>query len=159
MADHRILGISLGTRLIGMALLHNNELQDWQIKSFKPSWSKQKLHTICSAIELYIEDYGVTHLALKVSVGGIHSPAIVDLMYHIEKLTKEKQVAYSKHTLVQVMQANELKGSKQQLMDAILKKYPDLQTEYFREQKIKMDYYTKVFEAVAVADLVAKMLL
>jgi len=60
-----VLGISPGTRLTGLALLRDGELTDWRVKTFKGPWSESKLRDIVFALKTYIDDTGVSVVALK----------------------------------------------------------------------------------------------
>lgn len=156
MASAKVLGVSLGTRLIGIAILNGKRLDDWQVKSFRALWSEKKLAAIADMIERYVVDFKITHLAIKVPTPNTDSPAVRQIISAIESIAKENGIEYKHRTMRQLKLAliGTCESNKLALTDFILQKYPELETEYLRQKDIKMVYHSKVFEAVAAADVV-----
>src|ERR1039458_9865646 len=64
-ASTTILGVSPGTRTMGLAVLRRGELIEWRVKTYKGVWSKEKLAYILQAIEKICDYYQVTGIAMK----------------------------------------------------------------------------------------------
>lgn len=86
------LGISPGTRLTGLAIAKNGKFLDWQLKSFKGKWSGIKLTIILRSIQGIIEQYGITHIALKVPHPSRSSKAVKKLCKEIQWLAHEYNI-------------------------------------------------------------------
>lgn len=143
-----ILGLSVGTQLMGLARLNGNALEDWQVKNFEGNWSKIKLKIILQTIERYMEEHRVTAVALKVPEACRSSNAVEEVTNGILWLCERKSVPVATYTI------NELKSlcnasNKAELMEYILNLYPELTHVFKQTQKVKRVYYVKIFEAVA----------
>ena len=157
----RVLGLSLGTRTIGMVTAELNCVFYTQMKLFKDSWSEKKLQAILSAIDQYITKRNIKHIALKIPPHYSHSPAIVQLLTGIESLAKAKQVELHIFTLHNITQAwteaEKTRVNKRQLVKIILEKY-NLYHVYKKQANNKAGHYDKIFEAVGAADIVLRKL-
>src|SRR5436189_2392697 len=76
-----VLGVSLGTRIAGIAVMRNRELITYKVKTFKGPWSKKKQNEILMLFDKLYEHYDIQYLALKL-VSHLHSSKALD------KLTK-----------------------------------------------------------------------
>ena len=154
MAFSRVLGISLGTGKLGVAVMESYSIFDCQMKCFTGEWSPKKLQAIVSVIERYVVDHKIKHIAVKIPTVAVPAPAIAELLEEIKKLTQAKNMILHTYSIAQLKRAwaGSQKMNKKQLMECVLKKYPELQQEYAREMRSKLKYYEKVFEAVSIAD-------
>ena len=156
MAAHRvILGISSGTRSIGLAVIRNGELVDWNVKTFKGEWSKDKLKYIMHKLESICDYCQVTTIALKKVDPSKGSRPLEVLTAHIAKLACGKRipiVAYSIYDLHSVTDER-YRSAKKSIGEYVLDTYPRLRQEYLKERNNKREYYTKMFEAVLCAHL------
>ncbi len=59
------LGISLGTRSIGLAVFRDGELIDWKVQCFKGYWSAAKCSLIAGTVRKHIKLYAPDSIALK----------------------------------------------------------------------------------------------
>lgn len=153
-----ILGISPGTRIMGLGVVQNGELVEWQVKSFKGSWSKEKLKLILEAIENLCAHFHVTDVALKV-ISPLHSSKnLLVLTDRISELAKKNKVRLNKFTMQDLKKkaGDQGKNSMNDLMESITHKYPVLKREYLKERNNLNPYYLKMFEAIAAAGLVGQ---
>lgn len=153
-----ILGISPGTRIMGLGVVQNGELMEWQVKSFKGSWSKEKLKLILETIENLCDHFQVTDVALKV-VSPLHSSKnLLVLTDRISELAKKNKVRLYKFTMQDIKRkaGDQRKNSMNDLMESITHKYPVLKREYLKERNNLNPYYLKMFEAIAAAGLVGQ---
>ena len=63
-----ILGISPGTKYLGIAVLRGPELRDWRVKAFKGRWSEGKLGKIEAVLASLVARYDPDILAVKASI-------------------------------------------------------------------------------------------
>ena len=148
MQTSNILGISLGTRTIGMAMTINGELVDWYIKAFKGKWSEQKKELILDTVDRMRERYTITSFAIKVpSVLENHDP-LKKLYTEINLLAQAKAIktdTYTIQTLKDFCGADV--SNKALLRKKVLQLFPELKNEFNKEMENKNAYYTKLFEA------------
>lgn len=148
-----ILGISVGTQLMGLALKNGIALEDWQVKNFEGVWSKRKLKVISITVSRYIKDNNVQYVALKVPEDNKSSDAM-------KKLLKElKRVCMAQNVELWTCTINELKlccgaKNKAELMQYVLARHPELSQVFAKTQKVKKVYYVKIFEAVMASMLI-----
>lgn len=147
-----VLGISLGTRSIGMAMLAEGELIDWSIKSFRGAWSEQKKLQILDTVEQMMERYSVTAFAIKVPDKMHHFPVLESLLAEIIQLAKDKAITTATFT-IQSLKAICGKDvtNKGTLRTTVLNSFSELKAEYQKESRNRNAYYTKLFEATLAA--------
>ncbi len=146
------LGISIGTRTVGIAVAAYRELEEWQVKSFKDSWSKQKLIIICAEIKKLAISYKVKQVLIKLPETG--SAAVSALVHAIEILLQKLSVMVSILSLSDVKQGwGDNSINKKELVALVVRQYPFLERLYLREQAAKTMYYIKLFEAVALVSI------
>jgi len=148
-----VLGISIGTRSMGIAILRGDVLMRWEMRSFPYTWSPEKLHAIVSAITDLITDHSPDLIAIR-------SPSAQHASIGLELLIKALQkLSTPKGVLIRFCSLTELKNhysqkkrmSNRMLRDVTVKLYPELFREYEKEQHYTRPYYTKIFEAVMAA--------
>ncbi|MBW4891135.1 hypothetical protein KXQ82_15525 [Mucilaginibacter sp. HMF5004] len=148
-----ILGISIGTRTSGIAILSNRSLVSWDTLSFKDSWSQQKGSYIISKYERYMKEHNVTMVVLKIPRISHHTDAIIDLINKIGSIIYPGCMVEYK-TQAEIKAAiPEIKNSRD-LMNHTATLYPILERHKHRELQNKNSYHDKMFEAVLVAHLV-----
>jgi len=156
MADTKaILGISSGTRSIGLAMMRNGDLVDWKVKTFKGEWSKDKLEYILRQLDAICRYYSVTAIALKKVDPSKGSRQLEVLTAGIIKLARRKRIpidTYTIHDLHSVADGR-YRSAKKSIAEFVLDTYPTLRREYLRERNNKREYYTKMFEAVVCAHI------
>lgn len=152
-----ILGISLGTRSIGIAVLKGENLMDWRVKSFKGEWSKMKLNKILSVLDDIINGFGIQKIIIKIPDSFQNSFGLELLLHGVLKIAKENCIS-CKHVTTSVLKrwiekkTEPTKGS----INEILKiKFPQLNFELKRESINRNPYYFKMLEAISVVFLLS----
>ena len=154
-----ILGISLGTRRVGLAICTRNGLIDWRMRIFKETYSRKKVKRIWRVIEQAIERYGVTAVGMKIPHKSLRSEGINQCLKEITTRIVAKDIPlyfYEIETIEGYYLKSKVKN-KTALAEVIAEKYPLLKNEYFRLGKSK--YNMKIFEAIAVMELALLQLL
>ena len=150
------LGISIGTRTIGFAVLYNNELLDWRIKTFPGKWTEKKQERILRMFERLLSDrYRITSITLKAPIPALCSENIMRLVKAIQKLAKSKQIHISYCTVQELKRRymeTVTRTNKEVFISALMQKYPEL-TGYDRYRAKRQVYYTKLFEAIVCAEI------
>jgi len=148
-----ILGISLGAKRTGIAIISYGTLIHWQLHTFFGTWSDKKSQRILDRYEKYIRTYGVKRIAVKIPPETHHSTAVVALLkallercqYHgcmVEYKTKTE----IKQHIPEVQNANEL-------IAYVTNRFPILTLEQERQLRNKQPYQIKMFEAVLMAHI------
>ena len=146
-----ILGISPGTRTMGLALARDGELIDWRVKTFNGFWSESKLKTIVHVLKTHIEDTGVTAVALKKPDVFRSSSGLELLISELKALCHRYQIPVSMFSLKTLKeQYSKEKGfTKAAMIKRVASQFPALYADYNKEQRNRFKYYTKMFEAIA----------
>jgi Holliday junction resolvasome RuvABC endonuclease subunit len=154
MGNRVLLGISPGTRIIGLAVLYNGELVEWKVKTFKETWSIDKRTAILSAISRLCGYHGVQVVVLK-KINPLKSSLqldkLVDAIIQQAEREKIKVVQYSLEDLDFDMRSSK-KQTKSSISEKVVSRHPQLKLAYIREQNNRKEYYTKMFEAIAMAE-------
>lgn len=147
-----ILGLSVGTQLMGMALMKGRSLEDWQVKNFEGKWSNMKLRIIVQTVDRYIQDHSVRLVALKVPEECRSSSALEMLTDALIRLCESKNIPLNTFTITDLkMYCGAI--NKKELVQYILAIYPELSSVSAKSQKVKKVYYVKIFEAVLASML------
>lgn len=144
-----ILGISLGTRMLGIARLEGTSLNDWRVKTVTGRLSKLKLRTIILFIERYCKDNQVTTIALKVPEQS--SRALNVLIKEITGFAKDEHIGLHLYTITELKRHYQ-KKNKLGVMEYVTEAYPEVKVIYQKQKKAKNPYYIKLFEAVCTAE-------
>lgn len=153
-----ILGISLGTRLVGLAVVHDGELIDFRVRKFYDVWSYEKRAEMVKSIAQTVKRYGIKKIVVKTPKPYHCSQSITDLTNDIIALGERDNIRVMVCTISTILRKdkeNTLKN-KQSLIQSIICKYPDhkrLARLYAKEQQNHAPYYAKLFEAVACTEL------
>jgi hypothetical protein len=145
------LGISLGTRLVGIALFEGSTLVEWQTKAFPKHWSEKKLQEMCTAIRAVISHRALARVAIKVPPAPYASYPLQLLEAEIAAYTREKHIPVTCYGDIRSLFTN--CTNKAELLSTMVNRYPSLKNEYEKEITKKHRYYLKLFEAVAVGHL------
>jgi RNase H-fold protein (predicted Holliday junction resolvase) len=146
------LGISIGTRTVGFAVSMYRELEEWQVKSFKDSWSKQKLIIICAEIKKIALAYKVKQVRIKLP--NSTSAAVSELLGAVTALLQKLSIAVVVLTLGEVKRSwGTATCNKKELVAKVVQQYPFLERLLVRNREGTSMYYIKLFEAVALVSL------
>jgi Holliday junction resolvasome RuvABC endonuclease subunit len=151
-----ILGISPGTRSLGIAIIRDGELLDARIKTFPGKWSDSKRKTIVGAILRFLEDFSVTDVTLKTIHEARGSAALNQLIYDIKDIAEKRKLKFVIHTINDLKKylLKENNGRKEIISTYIVEKFPELYSDAEKERKNRHNYYIKMFEAVTCALLI-----
>lgn len=150
-----ILGISPGNKQTGFAILKNNELVEWGIKTFNGKWSKTKLMAILECLEDIIERYKATGIVVKKIDDKQISFQVEEIIKGLKGISSNLSIPLKILNLSEIKEKYllEQKPTKKNLVEEITRKYPELLLEYKKENKNLNSYYLKLFEAVALASI------
>lgn len=148
-----VLGISPGTRTIGIATIKDGQLTKRQLLSYPQKWSDQKLQKMLSVLEGYLSKYTIQQVAIKIPDELPISTAYIQLVGAINVLCEQLGIQAQYYTLSELKQGYfpDRDINKQMLISYLQQQYPEL--EYFSKNRKRLSYYAKIFEAVGVARL------
>jgi Holliday junction resolvasome RuvABC endonuclease subunit len=150
-----ILGISPGTRSMGLAVMKGGELIEWRVKTFKGSWSHGKLKDILFVIMEYVQAHNIKIIALKKP--GMHrsSGGLDQLASELTVWAKMNRIKVLSFTLQEMKRhySKEKNFNKAEMIKQVALQYPELYSEYNKEQRNKKAYYVKMFEAVSIIEI------
>lgn len=155
MAKEAVLGISLGTRRLGIAIVRNDRLIHFQIQTFPGIWSDKKLRYILSAISGHVQRHTIGGIVVKIPDTLPTSKAFNQLIGSLNILSEDMRVKTRYYTLsdLKIAHAGAEKTSRKWLIESIVKQHPELLPEYHKEHRNKEAYYYKMFEAVLCAHM------
>jgi Holliday junction resolvasome RuvABC endonuclease subunit len=144
-----ILGISPGTRTVGLAVIRDGRLVEWRVKTFPKKWSKGKLQHIQKALTQTCEYYGISLMAIKKIDPAKSSRKLDRLVSSIQSLAQKRKIRVRYYTIHDLYdRTGNAKRRKGQIAEYVLEQYSELRTEYLKERNNKRQYYAKMFEAV-----------
>ena len=148
------LGISIGGRYFGYAVMKLGDLDDWGNKTFKGAWTDQKLLIMIWAIEKIIDRYDITTINVKTPPFMDRYSSLKKLSDGIKDLASEKNISMKIYTLQDLHKNSkeEVKHTKRNILIQIALKYPYVNHE-FLDNNQKQPYYSKILEAIAIAEL------
>ncbi len=154
MATETILGISPGTRIMGFAVIKDGELVEWRVKTFKEKWSKEKQGAILSIITRLIDHFDVKRIALKKIDPLSNTHQLEILIRAIEMLAQKKRISIKRYSLsdLDIDKRSGKRDGRAKLTERIAERHPELKQEYLKERNNRKEYYTKMFEAIAMAE-------
>jgi len=148
-----ILGISIGTRSSGIAILHNGKLVAWNTLSFRNVWTEKKADKIVSRYDAYLKKHKVTTVVLKIPPLSHQTDAILNLLQRIRELVTYHGCMVEYKTKEEVKKAIPEIRNTRQLISHASNLYPVLLPESMQELSNRHSYHHKMFEAVIVAHM------
>ena len=150
-----ILGLSIGTRKIGTALIKNNHLDCAKVWVFPGRWNDKKLHKMMTKLHQKVHRFKITSIAIKVPSPTHHTIGVKALIAAIKEYCKEKAVSLHVCTIKELKAHGHEEGRKNKkvLIQSLANKYPQLYLKARKEEMNKNRHHTKMFEAVAAAEL------
>jgi hypothetical protein len=148
----RILGVSLGTRYVGTAVLYNDRVLDARVRSFSGAWSDRKMQLIMTALKSTIGRYEISTIAVKIPPKHHCSPAILKLILEIERYSEKNRIELKLCTVDTLKLLYNTTGNKNALAKAIIEKYPNSILPRFYTEERRSAYHLRIFEAVASTD-------
>lgn len=145
-----ILGISPGTKYVGLAIQRNGVLYDWRVKHYKGAWSDDKLEKVANFIENLIIKHIISHVACKVPHASRTSKALTLLIERIRKIANEYKLQFHLYFIDELKDwFQENIRNKKSLGAYLTIQYPELTRIFVQESKSRHQYHTKAFEAIA----------
>ncbi len=143
-----ILGISLGTRSVGLAVISHGALIHWHTHSFPGAWSEQKGSTIIERCDAIISQFRIKRVLVKVPPWHHHNPAISTLLRALLKTFQCYGCMVDYKTKEELKRFVPEVQNRDSLLKYVVNRYPALEPEYEREAPLRRPYHTKMFEAV-----------
>ena len=150
-----ILGLSINTRMLGLAVVMGSLLVDYHIQLRKDSWSPRKRELILTSLQPWCESYNIKRIALSISYAKQTSRQTKELLEAIKGHFSKKEIGictYPPQTIYSFCQEGQ-KKTKKTAMRNIADLYPELSYQFQKEMTNKNKYYVKLFEAVGVATI------
>jgi hypothetical protein len=149
-----VLGISIGTRNVGLAVIKLRKLRDHRIRTFPGKWTSSKCEHITDTVEAIIKRNKITDIALKIPNPSHCSENLEELIEGIRELAGWFNAEVHTCTIqdIKLPYAVDGKGNKQVMVAALVDKYPQL-IENLRVGKRSQAYNARLFEAIACAEL------
>lgn len=145
-----VLGISPGSRYVGIALLRNGELHQWKVKSYKGIYEPAKVDRTLLYIEKLIVMQIVHSIACKVPHPKRTSLVLNRVIQRIQEIAEEYKIDIRIYTIEDLKSLFKMKFSNKYLLaEYVAKKYPQLNAILIRERKNKVRYHIRTFEAIA----------
>jgi hypothetical protein len=156
----KVLGLSLNTRMVGLAVISGTLLIDYQISLKKGSYGDIKREKIIASLQTWCTSYTIISIALAIPHEKHSNSKINELLESLQAYFSEKKVSittYPPKILHHFCEENVSK-TKKRGMKGLTEIYPELIHCYNKEMRNKNKYYVKLFEAVAVATLESRKL-
>ncbi|MEM2991372.1 MAG: crossover junction endodeoxyribonuclease RuvC [Halobacteria archaeon] len=149
------MGISPGTRYMGIAVFSGTELLDWGVKNIEGRWSKEKMKEAGLAISNLIERYQINVLAVKEFHPSRSSANLNQLVKGIRELARRKKLKIHQYSIKELEDffCPEGRINKEELAELVAKRYPVLFHELNKEKANRNPYYIKMFEATALGSV------
>lgn len=155
-----VLGLSINTRMLGLAIVCGNLLVDYHISLRKEPWTLIKRDLILTRLQPWCTSYSINSIALSIPYENQSSIPIKELLESIKVYFNNQKItlcSYPPQTLHVFCEETQTK-TKKEAMRKLTELYPELTTYYNKEQRNKNKYYVKLFEAVAVATVHSRKL-
>lgn len=144
-----MIGISPGTRTIGLAVIKDTILVDWTVKKFQEEWSDKKFERIIQNLEAYILRYNISVIAIKRHHVSRTSKELEQLVHGIMLMAKRHNINCKGYTIEELEHLCNGASTKEELMSYIYQHYPEI-IKNIKLTKDNIDYHLKMVEAVAL---------
>lgn len=151
-----VLGVSPGTRKIGIAVLDDNgKLCYWQLHTFPESWSETKHKRMLRTITKHMNRYKVRQVAIKIPDELPVSKPYVQLVGSINVVCEMRKIKAQYFTLSEFKQGYfpDRVVTKRELINYLSSQHPEPDAQQQKGQRKNTQYYDKVYEALGVARL------
>jgi hypothetical protein len=148
-----ILGISIGTKRTGIAVIKNGSLVRWDTHTLRGKWSEKKIASIIARCENHFKTLNVSVIVIKAPPFTHHSDNIMQLLKSLYAFIEYKGCLVDYKTKEDIKKIVPIIKNTHDLVTFAVTLYPQLQPEQAQEQANKNHYYVKMFEAVVVAHL------
>jgi hypothetical protein len=150
--DSPVLGISLGTRILGVAVVKGKELRLWQTKRWRNKWSPEKLQALLAYVDTTMGRYGITAIGIKVPPRGHFSHGLIELVSELSKMAAVRHLPVKTYRIQELKRlCSERSLNRDGMMRCIIGRFDFLQSQYLKEHSSKHSYHVKMFEAILAA--------
>lgn len=150
--DKPILGISLGTRILGVAIVNGRELRLWRTKRWKQRWSPQKRDALVGYLDSLIKQYRIAAIGVKVPPRGHFSHGLLELVSEMSKAGVVNRIPMKTFRIQELKKlCSQDSLNRDGMMRCIIQRFDFLQSHYLKEQSNKHSYHVKMFEAILAA--------
>ena len=129
-----VLGVSFSSRMLGLAVIQSDSLIDYSVKLFKETWSPAKMDRILSSLTSAVERYTITDMVL--SIPDIHYQVgpFQELWMEIANLGHDMSLNVQSYRQadLQALCSNSERMTRRSLMEALIQRYPELESFYTR---------------------------
>jgi hypothetical protein len=146
-----ILGISIGTRRNGIAVLRERKLEQAHVHTFNERWSTPKCVAILALYKKYLCDHDIAHVVVKIPKPSHFSLAIKQLIKGLNEYVSNHGCLIEYRTLEDIKRADPSITNRTTLRTKAVQHYPILAHELRKDSNNKHPYYNKLFEAVIAA--------
>lgn len=149
------MGISTNTRLLGMAIITEEGLEVHKVYLHKSPWSPSKANLIISSLEPCVRQYSITSVILSIPPRHHQTRAFCELLALLREYFLERNILFNEKPIAALYAfcRGKQRRTKVKVLQALIKRYPELTRFYQKELRNKAKYYTKLFEAVGMATL------
>jgi hypothetical protein len=142
---------------MGLAVLLNGELVEWKVKTFQEAWSQGKKRAILDAIQRMCIHHAVKTIIIKqMEPPFTPSKKLKGILYAIATHAKKNKIRV-RYFYLSELDYDMRTGKRQTKLDVskVAERHPELKIECTKERANRATYYTKMFEAVAAAEMTA----
>lgn len=126
---------------------------DWGIKVLAGKWSEEKMKKAIRILSDLIEQYEPSILAIKKLHPARSTEKLSTLANKIKGFAQRKGIKVFQYSIKEIEKffIESEKLSKKNLIEAMVKRYPELHPDVKREKSNRNPYKFRIFEAVALA--------
>jgi len=149
------MGISTNTRLLGLAIIINGELEVYKVQLHKSSWSLSKANQLITSLEACVRQYSIKQVILSIPPAHCQTKEFLCLIERFKQFFQQKNIPVigESSSVLHYFIGEHKRKTKKKLMRALVERFPELRVEYEKEMRNKNKYYIKLFEAVGMAAL------
>jgi Holliday junction resolvasome RuvABC endonuclease subunit len=138
---------------LGIAVLYGPELMDWRVKALDGKWSIEKIKKAIRIISELIDLHSPGLLVIKKLHPSRRTKNLLRLANKIKNLARRKGLKIHRYSIKEIEKCFIEGGklNKRNLIEAMVRHYPELHSDLKKEKSHKNPYYFRVFEAVALA--------
>jgi hypothetical protein len=152
MANEHILGVSMNTRKIGLAVIAGTSLIHYSSKLFKERWSETKVQNIIASLLSCCTDFNIQSIALSSTYEYNQTKEMVELNTSVLNALRATNKPITTYPLQEVLECFHItkKKKRQPLKEAMRILYPELEKIDASDRNPKSKYYDKMYEAIGV---------
>lgn len=150
------LGISLGTRVVGLAATYDGDLSAFRVRTYYSIWSDKKRKSIIADIQRMAVRYRVRQIIIKLPKASNSSRNIQRLLSDLRHLSAQSGIHLSTCTLIDLKEryTASKKGNSKALVRAVIEEHRQpLETLYNEKKRYRSRNYVKMYEAIACLGL------